>query len=88
MTPMSTPTYDCQQIEPRIRKALYDGLGQHIAVGTEEADNGRVFLKVISPNFNDLSASERQDRIWAVLKALGPEAQAISLALAFGTDEI
>jgi hypothetical protein len=51
-------------------------------------DYGRVFLKVVSPSFNELSASERQDRIWAVLKALGPEAQAVSLALAFGTDEI
>ena len=85
---MEATQYKFAEIEPRVRQALYEGIGQHIAVGTEEVDYGRIFLKVVAPQFNGLSARKRQDAIWDALNALGPEAQAVSLALAFGTDEI
>ena len=85
---MQTLPFNFAEIEPKIKQALYAGLGPHIAVGTEEVDYGRILLKVVAPQFNGLSARKRQDAIWDALKTLGPESQAVSLALAFGTDEI
>ena len=85
---MSVPTFNYQEIEPQIRQTLYNGPGPHIAVGTEEVDYGRVLVKVITPQFNGVSARKRQDLIWDALKTLGTNAQAVSLVLAFGTDEI
>ncbi len=85
---MPTLQFNYQQIEPQIREALYNGLGQHIAVSTEEVDDGRVFVKVVAPRLNGLSAKKKQDAVWDALHTLGPDAQAVSLVLAFGTDEI
>ena len=85
---MPTVQFNYQQIEPQIRQALYDKLGQHIAVSTEEVDDGRVFVKVIAPSLNGLSPKNKQDTVWNALHTLGPNAEAISLVLAFGTDEI
>jgi len=81
--------FNYSQIEPRVREALYNNLGQHIAVSTEAVDDdGRMFVKVVAPKLNDMSAKEKQDAVWDALRALGPDAQAVSLVLAFGTDEI
>ena len=85
---MPALTFNYQQIEPQVRQALYDSLGQHIAVSTEEVDSGRVFVKVVAPRLNGLSPKDKQDVVWEALHTLGPEAQAVSLVLAFGTDEI
>ena len=85
---MLTLQFNYQQIEPQIRQALYDALGPHIAVGTEEVDDGRAFVKVVAPQFNALSSADKQTAVWEALRRLGPDAQAVSLVLAFGTDEI
>ena len=85
---MPTLSFNYQQIEPQVRHALYQAFGQHLAIGTEEIDGGRVFLKVIGEVFNGLSEKEKQERVWGVLQKLGTEGQAVSLVLAFGTDEI
>ncbi len=80
--------FNYSQIEPKVQHALYSALGQNIAVGTEEVDAGRVFVKVVSAQFNGMSAKDKQNAVWKALETLGPEAQAVSLVLAFGTDEI
>jgi hypothetical protein len=85
---MPTMQFNYQKIEPQIRQALYDILGQHIAVSTEEVDDGRVFVKVIAPSLNGLSPKHKQDTVWNALHTLGADPQAVSLVLAFGTDEI
>ena len=85
---MQTMPFNYQQIEPQIRQALYETLGQHIAISTEEVDFGRVFVKVIAPSLNGLSPKSKQDAVWNALHHLGPNAEAVSLVLAFGTDEI
>lgn len=85
---MPTLQFNYQQIEPQIQQALYDVLGQHIAISTEEVDFGRVFVKVIAPSLNGMSPKDKQDTVWNALHRLGPDAQAISMVLAFGTDEI
>ena len=76
------------EIEPKVKQVLCDALGQHTKVETEEVDYGRVFVKVIAPQFNDMSMRKRQDAVWNAINSLGSEAQAVSLVLAFGTDEI
>lgn len=85
---MPTLQFNYQQIEPQIQQALYDALGQHIAISTEEVDFGRVFVKVIAPSLNGMSPKDKQDTVWKALHTLGLDAQAISMVLAFGTDEI
>lgn len=85
---MVTMQFDYARIEPLVHKALYDTLGPHIAVGTEEVDDGRVFVKVVSPQLNGKSEREKQDIVWEALNALKENKQAVSMALAFGTDEI
>jgi hypothetical protein len=85
---MPTATFNYREIEPRIKQALYENIGPHIAVGSEEMDDGRVFLKVVATELNGLSAKKKQDVVWDALHTLGPDAQAVSLVLAFGTDEI
>lgn len=58
-------------------------------VATDEGYNGRVHLKVVSERFNGRSERAKQDMIWEILRdRLGPEAQAVSLAMAYGTDEL
>lgn len=85
---MQTLQYNFADIEPKVKQTLYDAFGPHIAVGTEEVDNGRIFLKVVASKFNGMSEKKKQDAVWKALKKLGPESQAISLALVFGIDEI
>ena len=85
---MQTTLFNFSEMEPMVRQALYAGLGQNIAVGTEEVEGGRVFVKVVSPALNGLSEREKQDLVWNALHNLGPSEEAVALALAFGTDEI
>ena len=85
---MTTLQFNYPEIEPQVRAALYDGLGPHIAVSTEEVEGGRVFVKVVAPGLSGRSSREKQDAVWAALGTLGTGAQAVSLVLAFGTDEI
>ncbi len=48
-----------------------------------------MFVKIVSDRFDGLSAVDKQDRIWNVLRReLGPDSESVSLLLAFGTDEI
>jgi hypothetical protein len=85
---MLATMFNYSGMEPAVCQALYAGLCQNIAVGTEEVEGGRVFVKVVSPRLNGLTEREKQDLVWSALHNLGPNAQAVALALAFGTDEI
>ena len=58
-------------------------------IDTSEGYNGRVHVKVVSRRFNGKSEAEKQDYIWNLLQdSLGENAQAVSLALVYGTDEL
>jgi stress-induced morphogen len=58
-------------------------------IDTSEGYNGRVHLKVVSRRFNGMSEPEKQKYIWDLLRdRLGEGAQAVSLALVYGTDEL
>ncbi len=58
-------------------------------IAAEEGYAGRVHLKVVSERFNGKSERYKQQYIWDLLnRRLGEDAQAVSLALAYGTDEL
>ncbi|MCW3096044.1 MAG: hypothetical protein JWL77_1662 [Chthonomonadaceae bacterium] len=58
-------------------------------IDTTEGYNGRVHLKVVSRRFNGWSEAQKQAFITELLRdKLGPDAQAVSLALMYGTDEL
>ncbi len=58
-------------------------------IDTTEGYNGRVHVKVVSRRFNGKSEAEKQQILWDMLRNhLGPDAEAVSLALAYGTDEL
>ena len=58
-------------------------------IDTTEGYNGRVHVKVVSRRFNGKPEAEKQQILWDMLRQhLGPDSQAVSLALAYGTDEL
>ena len=80
--------FDYQTESQRVKAALRAVFPQD-TIATDEGYNGRVHVKVVSERFNGRSEREKQDLIWAALHdKLGAEAQAVSLALAYGTDEL
>ena len=61
----------------------------HDTIATSEGYNGRVHVKVVSEMFNGKSEQEKQQIIHEILHDnLGTDAQAVTLALAYGTDEL
>ena len=87
---MPNPTFVYQQIEPQVREILTGAVQpENVLINTEEVDNGRVFVKIVSPYFNGRSEREKQNIVWDALKAqLGEGSQAVSLVLPFGMDEL
>jgi acid stress-induced BolA-like protein IbaG/YrbA len=80
--------FDYQAEAERVREALRGAFPQD-TIATDEGYNGRVHVKVVSERFNRRSEREKQDLLWEILRdRLGAEAQAVSLALAYGTDEL
>ncbi len=80
-------TFDYQTESRRVKEALRAAFPQD-TIATDEGYNGRVHVKVVSEQFNRRSEREKQDLIWEILRdKLGSNAQAVSLALAYGTDE-
>ena len=79
--------FDYQTESQRVKDALRS-LFPHDTIATDEGYNGRVHVKVVSERFNRRSEREKQDLIWEILRdKLGADAQAVSLAMAYGTDE-
>ena len=79
--------FNYQLESQRVKEALRL-VSPYDTIATDEGYNGRVHVKVISEQFNGRSEREKQDLIWSALHdRLGAEAEAASLALAYGTDE-
>ena len=58
-------------------------------IDTREGYHGRVHLALVSRRFNGWSEAQKQAFIGDLLRdKLGPDAQAVSLALVYGTDEL
>ncbi len=77
------------QVESQRVKAVLRTVFPQDTIATDEGYNGHVHLKVVSERFNGRSERAKQDMLWDILRdTLGTEAQAVSLAMAYGTDEL
>ena len=85
---MTEIAFDYRAESGRIKEALRQ-VFPHDTIATDEGYNGRVHLKIVSEAFNGRSEREKQQMIWDILRSrLGADAQAVSLAMAYGTDEL
>ena len=87
--PVQTGDYDYETLAPRVRAALRRAFPENSTIVTSPGYKGRVHAKVVSEQFNGITEREKQAIIWDALREeLPEEAQAVSLALAYGTDEL
>ena len=85
---MPEQIFDYPQEALRVTAALREGFPQD-TIDTSEGYNGRVHVKIVSNRFNGKSEREKQAFIWEMLKEkLGADAQAVTLATVYGTDEL
>ena len=77
------------QVESQRVKEVMQTIFPQDTIATDEGYNGRVHLKVVSERFNGRSERAKQNMLWDILRDhLGAEAKAVSLAMAYGTDEL
>lgn len=85
---MSAQTFRFEELAPKVVAALR-GEFPNDTIDVTEGYQGRVHVLVVSSKFNDLPEHARQDLLWGILKAeLAEEAQGVSFAIAYGTDEL
>lgn len=85
---MAAPAYDFEDIARRAEEALRSAFPNSV-IEVEPSYKGRVHLRIVSPAFNGKNEQEKQALVWDVLRAeLEEDAQAITLALAYGMDEL
>ncbi len=81
--------FNYTEISQRVEDILRREFGPNVTIRTDEGWHGRVHVKIVSSAFDERTEAEKQEMIWEVLRReLGAESQAISLVLAYGTDEI
>lgn len=85
---MAVEQVDYAGLAPRVLAALREHFPQD-TIALSEGYMGRVHVKVVSEKFNGLSEPEKQDMIWVILEGeLGEDAKYVTLAIAYGTDEL
>ncbi len=58
-------------------------------ISFSEGYNGRVHVKIVSEKFNKMNAQERQQYVFEILNdEMGADAQAVSLVMPYGTDDL
>ncbi len=87
--PTQTQQFDYETLAPKVKAALRRAFPENSTIVTSPGYRGRVHAKVVSEQFNGISEREKQAIIWDALQdELAEEAQAVSLAMAYGTDEL
>lgn len=85
---MGISAFDYEAISTRAKEALQAAFSG-AAIETEEGQQGRVHVKIVSDDFNGKSEKAKQELVWRVLqRELADDAQAVSLVLPYGMDEI
>jgi stress-induced morphogen len=85
---VTASTFDYKAISTKVKEVL-EAAFPGAALETEEGQQGRVHVKVVSGHFNGKSEKAKQELVWRVLtEELQADAQAVSLVLAYGMDEI
>jgi len=81
--------YDYDQIARKVINALRRFFGENTTIVTSKGYLGRVQVKIVSEHLDGKGEQEKQAFLWDILRAeLGPDAQAVSFVLAYGTDEL
>ena len=85
---MVAQAFDFMSLKPKVEQALREQF-PHDTIELTEGYKGRVHVLVVSRQLNGKTEGEKQDYLWEVLRAeLGEEAQAVSLVIGYGTDEL
>ena len=85
---MTETKFDYSTIAQQVKAAVRAKFPEDTIV-VSEGYNGRVHLKLVSQMFDGWNEREKQAYIWDLLRDELPEvAQGVSLALAYGTDEL
>jgi acid stress-induced BolA-like protein IbaG/YrbA len=87
---MVQATYDYDELSARVSTALRQTFaGSEDYIKTEKGHGGRVRVLIISDALRGKSEREKQDLVWDSLRTrLGQDAQGVSLAIAYSTDEL
>lgn len=81
--------YDYAALAPKVKAALRRAFPENSTIVTSPGYKGRVHAKIVSEQFNGMTERDKQAYIWDALNdELKEEAQVVSLALAYGTDEL
>lgn len=87
--PVQTEEYDYAVLAPKVKAALRRAFPENSTIVTRPGYKGRVHAKIVSEQFNGMTERDKQAYIWDALNdELKEDAQAVSLALAYGTDEL
>ncbi len=82
-------TIDYAEMSRRVTDALRVGFGPNLTVRTDEGWMGRIHAKVVGTAFDGRTEDEKQAMVWEVLRReLKADADAVSLVLVYGIDEI
>lgn len=86
---MQTLLFNYAQMSVKVRNTLQKAFGPNAAIRTDEGEGGQVYVRIVSDRFDGVSDTVKQDLIWDTLRQeMGPDAQAVALVLAFGTDQL
>ena len=81
--------FDFSEVSQHVKAVLRHEFGPDVSIRTDEGWQGRVHVKIVSSAFGSRNEDEKQTMVWEVLRReLKAESQAVSLVLAYGTDEI
>ncbi|MBM3475135.1 MAG: hypothetical protein FJX75_17880 [Armatimonadetes bacterium] len=85
---MIARVFDYEVVAPRVLEGLRRAF-PHDTIEVSEGSQGRAYVLVVSSRFNGLTETQRQNCFWEVLRTqLGEEAEAVSLAALWGTEDL
>jgi hypothetical protein len=88
MERMPTVAYDYETLASNIKTALRRAF-PHDTIETRPGYQGRVHVLVVSSQFNGMTERQKQTLFWDILRhEAAEEAQAVSAAIVYGTDEL
>lgn len=85
---MAAAVYDFETVAGSVREKLRRAFPSD-TIETRPGYLGRVHVLVVSSLFNGKTERQKQDLFWEILKTEAPEeADAVSVAIVYGTDEL
>jgi stress-induced morphogen len=85
---MTVTAIDYDSVSTRLRENLRRAF-PHDTIETRPGYQGHVHVLVVSSLFNGKTERQKQDLFWEILRAEAPtEADAVSVAIVYGTDEL